>query len=241
MRVIDVKKIPLTFFPPEAVPADDVQRVDLSIRRWLKKTPKRGKTVRHWAKEISADEAVRSALLELLSWHKVEPRDVLRFVEELRITYIPEREVRAHIRKIGRTWKEVELLAIKARTASEPYLGELRLRALDIEIAARLLCRFFSTPRVKRPLETEIAQCKVEIKSFLRRRGVRGLNQFGWVLLRAVFGDLWTASDGQHPIEAFRRIPRPSTGKIRSRADAERAIEKAKVDVFRMEQAAKNI
>jgi hypothetical protein len=143
------------------------------------------------------------------------------------------------MRKIGRTWKEVELLAIKARMASEFYLGELRERALDLENTARLLSRFFSTPRAKRPLETEIAHCKVEIKSFLRRRGVRGLNQFGWVLLRAVFGELWTASDGQHAIEAFRRIPRPSTGKIRTRADAERAIEKAKLHVLRMEQAAR--
>jgi hypothetical protein len=239
MRVIDVKKVPLTFFPPDAVPDEDVQRVDLSVCRWLTKTSKRGKTVSRWAKEIAGDEGIRSALLELLYWHNVEPRDVLRFVEELRAAYVAERELRAHIRKIGRTWKEVELLAIKARTASEPYLGELRPRALDVEIAARLLCRFFSTPRAKRPLETEIAHCKAEIKSFLRRRGVRGLNQFGWILLRAVFGDLWTASDGQHPIEAFRQIPRPFTGKIRTRADAERAIEKAKVDVFRMEQAAR--
>ena len=88
-------------------------------------------------------------------------------------------------------------------------------------------------------MEKEIARCKADIKSFPKCRGVRGLNQFGWILLRAVIGDLWKAGDSIGPIEAFRRIPRPFTGKIRTRADAERAIEHARVDLFRMEQAAK--
>jgi hypothetical protein len=56
-------------------------------------------------------------------------------------------------------------------------------------------------------------------------------------LLKAVLGKLWTAGDGSDQIGAFRQIPRPFRGKIRTRADAEKVIEKAKVDVFRMEQA----
>jgi hypothetical protein len=201
--------------------------------------PNRGTTAGRWAKETAIDENVMSALLELVSWHKVAPEDLLRFLEELRVSHVPDRELRTRTRTSGRNWKEVELLAVRARTASEPYLGELRARALDVENTARLLSRFFSTPRAKRPLETEIAQCKADIKSFLRRHDVRDLNQYGWILLKAVFGDRWSAGDGKDQIEAFRQIPQPSPGGIKSRADAERAMEKAKVDVFRMEQAAK--
>lgn len=65
------------------------------------------------------------------------------------------------------------------------------------------------------------------------------MNQYGWILLKAVFGQLWIAGDGRDQIEAFRQIPRPFRGKIQTRADAERVIEKAKLHVIRMKQAAR--
>jgi len=179
------------------------------------------------------------ALLELVCWHNVAPKDLLDLLAELRIVHLPERELRASIRKLSKKWKQIERLALQARKESEQYLGDQKQRALDIENAARLLARFFSTPKAKRPLESEIADCKESIKSFLSRRGVCDVNQYGWILLKAIWGQLWTAGDGWDQIEAFRQIPRPFGGKIRTRADAERVIEKAKVDLIRMEQAAR--
>ena len=60
--------------------------------------------------------------------------------------------------------------------------------------------------------------------SVSKSSGLRDVNQFGWILLKAVFGQLWTAGDGRDQIEAFRQIPRPFRGKMQNCADAERAI-----------------
>jgi hypothetical protein len=234
VSLVDVKKLQPSSFPPE-----EVRKFRRAVRRWLVLASERGISVDRWAKETADDDDVVSALLELVSWHKVAPKDLLGFLEELRVAHVPARELRARIRAMGRAWKEVELLAVKTRKESEPYLGEFIQKALEVENDARFLSRFFSTPRAKRPMEFEIAQCKADIKSFLRRRGVHDLNQYGWILLKAVFGNGWSAGDGKDQIEAFRQIPRPFTGKILTRADAERVMEKAKVELFRMEQAAK--
>ena len=74
---------------------------------------------------------------------------------------------------------------------------------------------------------------------FSKRRGVREVNEYGWILLKGVFWEQWSAGDGRDQVEAFRQIPRPYRGQIRTRADVERIIEKAKVDLFRMEDTAK--
>ena len=230
MRIVDVKKPPPTFFPPT-----DVRRFRRAVNRWLRIVS--NQDAAGWAKHTVQNEGVISALLELTCWYKIAPEDLLGFLEELRLIHVPQRELRALTRKLARTWKEVELLSNKARDASKPYLGELAESALAVENTARLLSRFFSTPRAKRPVEMEIAQCKADIESFLRRRRVREINQYGWILLKAVFGNLWSAGSGKDQTEAYRQIPSPSKGKILTRADAENAIEKAKVDVLRMEHA----
>ena len=72
-----------------------------------------------------------------------------------------------------------------------------------------------------------------------KRRGVREVNEYGWILLKGIFREQWSAGNGRDQIEAFRQIPRPYRGQTRTPADVERIIEKAKVDLFKMEDAAK--
>jgi hypothetical protein len=179
-----------------------------------------------------------SAVLELVCWHKVAAKDLLEFLTELRMVHVPARELRAYLRNLGTRWKQIETFAVQVINESEPYLGEQRQRALEVENTARFLSRFFLRPKAKRPLETEIADCKDSILRFLKSRDIREVNQYGWILLKAVFGELWTAGDGRDQIEAFRQIPRPFRGKVLNRADAEKVIENGKVDLFRIEQAA---
>jgi hypothetical protein len=189
----------------------------------------------HWAEATAADETVMSALLELGYSHQIAPAELLSFLEGLRSSHALDEELRAVLRRLGRQWKSIELLSAKARTASEPYLGEFKQTAQAVQNTARFLVRFFTPPKARRPLDAEIAECKADICSFLRRRGVRDINQNGWVLLKAVFGDRWAGACGRDQIQAFRKIPAPRRGKIRSRTDAERAVEKAKIEVIKME------
>ena len=63
-----------------------------------------------------------------------------------------------------------------------------------------------------------------------------GSNEYGWVLLRAIFGYKWKPGKGKDPIEAFRAIARPFTGKIKARKDAKIVSERAKVEWFRILQ-----
>ena len=74
------------------------------------------------------------------------------------------------------------------------------------------------------------------IVAFLKRRKIREVNQYGWVLLKAIFGDKWKPGRGKDQIAAFRAIPRPFTGKIKTRKDAQIAMERAKLERFRMLQ-----
>jgi hypothetical protein len=233
-KVVDVKKIPSNFYPPEAL-----EKFRRAIDRWLSATSKRDCALGDWAQEIAGDDDVMSALGELVCWYKVPPKDLLEFLAELWTVHVPARELRAHIRNLGKSWKQIEALSLRARKESEPYLGEQRQKAVDIENAARFLSRYFTAARAKRPLETEIAECKEDIVSFLRRRRVREVNQYGWILLKGVFREQWSAGDGADQIEAFRQIPRPFIGETRTRAAAERVIQKAKLDVLRMEQELK--
>lgn len=235
MRSVDVKKPPSRFYPPDAVTG-----FKRAARQWVKRTSERDPVLGRWARETVGDEDMMSALVELACWYNVPAQDLLGFLAELRALHVPERELRAYLRRLGTRWKQIESLALEALSESELYLGDQRQRALEVANAARFLSRFFSTPKAKRPLETEIADCKESIVSFLNRWGVREVNQYGWILLKSIFGEQWNAGDGRDQIEAFRQIPRPSRGKITTRAEAERLIEKAKVDPFRMERGAKN-
>ena len=71
--------------------------------------------------------------------------------------------------------------------------------------------------------EEEIADCKQAIIVFLKRGNVRGVNQYGWVLLRAIFGNKWKPGKRKDQIAAFRAVPR-FTGKIKTRKDAQMAM-----------------
>ena len=231
---VDVKKLQPRFYPPE-----QVESFEQAVKSWLRVTRKRDRALGLWAQGIVADEDVVGALIEIVCWYNVAPKDLLDFLAEAWIVSVPNRELRAHISTLGKRWKQIETLTRKARKESDPYLGDQRSRAIEIESTARFLSRYFSPPRAKRPLEIEIADCKVSIKAFLRRNNVRKVNNYGWILLKAVFGKRWRAGGGKDQIEAFRQIPRPHMGKIRNRVDAERAIEKAKIDILKMEQAAR--
>jgi hypothetical protein len=189
-----------------------------------------------WANNVTEDEEMFSALLELACWHKISPEDLLGFLQEQRGAQLPERELRKRLREGGKKWQAVERMAAKARKETEPFLAELAGSAVEVERAARLLSRSLIEPVGHRPFEEEIADCKQAIVAFLKRRNVRGVNQYGWVLLRAIFGDKWKPGKGKDQIEAFRSRPRPFTGKIKTRKDAQIAIERAKLGWFKMLQ-----
>src|SRR5262249_37827028 len=197
---------------------------------------KEGAELLSWAKGAIEDEDILSGLLELVSKHRISADDLLSFLQEQRTGHIPSRELRAKLRKGGKKWKAVERMAAKARRETEPFLAELAGVAVEVERAARLLARSLIEPVGHRPFDEEIADCRQAIVAFLQRRNIRGVNQYGWVLLRAIFGDKWKPGKGKDPIEAFRSIPRPLTGKIKTRKDAQIAMERAKLGRFRMLQ-----
>jgi len=189
-----------------------------------------------WANHIVEDEDIFSALLELVCWDKISPEDLLGFLQEQRMGHIPSRELRAKLREGGKKWKDVERMAAKARKETEPFLAELAGRAVEVERAARQLSRSLIEPVGHRPFEEEIADCKQAIVAFLKRRKVREVNEYGWVLLRAIFGDKWKPGKGKDQVGAFRSIPCPFTGKIRTRKDAQIVMERAKLGWFKMLQ-----
>src|SRR5262249_46374107 len=141
-----------------------------------------------WANSVVEDEDIFSALLELVCWHKISSEDLLGFLQEQRRGHIPSRELRAKLRIGGKKWKDVERMAAKARRETEPFLAELAGRAVEVERAARQLSRSMIEPVSHRPFEEEIADCKEAVVAFLKRRNVREVNRYGWVLLRAIFG-----------------------------------------------------
>ena len=177
---------------------------------------------------------IYDALVELVSWYSLSPKDLLSFLLEQRLGHVPRRHVRAQIRKLSKIWKDVERIATKATKLSEGYLGQGQVSdlAMQIQNNARRLSRFFIEPVQKRPLEGEISDCKEAILSFLRKRGVRNTNEYGWILLRAIFGVAWKAGGGKDQIEAFRAIHEPRAKKIRNREDVLAAIRDAKLDLF---------
>ncbi|MGN6717170.1 MAG: hypothetical protein ACTHLX_07235 [Candidatus Binatia bacterium] len=162
---------------------------------------------------MAADEDLMSAVLELFLRNQVEAKEIVDFLAELRMLHVPEREIRASLRKLGTRWKQIQTLTRQAIRKSELYLGNQRQRAVEIENTAHFFSKFFSTPKAKRPLETEIADCKESIISFLRRHNIRAVNQYGWIVKSSI-GELWTAGDGKDQIEPFRQIPQSCRGKI---------------------------
>jgi hypothetical protein len=227
-----VKKVRNSIFPPRCL-----DKFRSTVRWWLRAASKSG--IDNWAKDVVDDEAVMDGLLELVCRHKILAKELLGFLQQLRSVHVPARALRGKARQLGKEWKEVERRARKARGASETYLGDLGHRAVEVENAARLLSRFFSEPRAKRPMEMEIADSKESIVAFLKSRGVRSVNQYGWIFLRAVFGKHWTAGSGRDQIEAFRAIPKPFRGRIKDRKDVEIVMGRAKLAVLKMELEAK--
>jgi hypothetical protein len=84
-----------------------------------------------------------------------------------------------------------------------------------------------------RPLITKAEAPRQDILR-IRTRLVEEMNHYGWILLRAVFERGWKAGKGRDQVEAFRAIPRPFTGRIMTRNNAETVMEKAKTIVFKM-------
>jgi hypothetical protein len=130
----------------------------------------------------------------------------------------------------------VERMAAKTRKETEPFFAELAGRAVEVERTARQLSGLLIDPVSHRPFEEEIADCKQAILAFLKRRNVREVNKYGWVFLRAIFGDKWKPGKGKDQVAAFRAIPQPFTGKIKTRKDAQIVMERAKLGWFRMRQ-----
>ena len=226
-----MKKVGETSFPAEGVAS-----FRRALSRWRTRIKKDHPDLVIWANSVVEDEDIFSALLELVCWHKISPEDLLSFLQEQRRAQLPERELRKRLREGGKKWKDVERMAAKARRETEPFLAELAGRAVEVERGARQLSRSLIEPVRHRPFEEEIADCKQAIVAFLKRRKVQEVNQYGWVLLRAIFGDKWKPGKGKDQREAFRAIPRPFTGKIKTRKDAQIAIERAKLGWFRMLQ-----
>ena len=127
-------------------------------------------------------------------------------------------------------------MAAKARRETEPFLAELAGRAMEVEQTARLLHKSLIEPVRHRPFEEEIAACKQDIKGFLKRRKVRQVNEYGWILLRAVFGHKWKPGKGKDQVGTFRAIPQPFTGKIKTRKDAQVVMDRAKLGWSKMLQ-----
>ena len=96
------------------------------------------------------------------------------------------------------------------------------------------LVKYFIDPVRNRPLEAEIADCKEAIRLFLTRRGVRKVNEYGWVLLSAVFGSKWQASRGKDQIGAYRAIPKPFAGPVKTRPDAKIVMDQVRIDFLNM-------
>jgi hypothetical protein len=120
--------------------------------------------------------------------------------------HIPSRELRKKLRGAGKKWKVVERMAAKARKETETFLAELAGWAVEVERTARQLSGSLLAPVGHRPFEERIAECKRAIVAFLKRRNVPEVNQYGWVLLRAIFRGKWKPGKGKDPIEAFRAI-----------------------------------
>src|SRR5215510_15905224 len=170
-----------------------------ALSRWRARIKKDHPDLVIWANSVVEDEDTSSALLELVCWHKISPEDLLSFLQEQRRAQLPERELRKRLREGGKKWKDVERMAAKVRRETEPFLAELAGRAVEVERAARQLSRSLIEPVGHRPFEEEIADCKQAIVAFLKRRNVRGINQYGWVLLRAIFWGQMETRKGKRP------------------------------------------
>ena len=226
-----MKKVRETSFPPEGMAS-----FRRALSRWRARIKKDHPDLVIWANSVVEDEDTSSALLELVCWHKISPEDLLGFLHEQRTAQPPERDLRKRLREGSKKWKAVEGMAAKARKETEPFLAELAGRAVEVERAARQLSRSMIEPVGHRPFEEEIADCKEAVVAFLKRRNVREVNRYGWVLLRAIFGNKWKPGKGKDQVGAFRAIPRPFTGKIKTRKDAQIVMERAKLGWFKMLQ-----
>jgi hypothetical protein len=185
-RVSNVKKVGVAFFAPDG----DVRRFRFAIHHWLRRIRKEDPELLWWAKGAVEDEDIFSGLLELVSKHRISADDLLGFLQEQRMGHVPSRELRAKLREGSKKWKDVERMAAKARKETEPFLAELAGMANEVERAARRLSRSLIEPVGHRPFEEEIADCKEAIVAFLKRRKVPEVSRYGWVLLRAIFGDM---------------------------------------------------
>src|SRR5262249_56228122 len=102
---------------------------------------KEGAELLSWAKGAIEDEDILSGLLDLASKHRISADDLLSFLQEQRMGHIPSRELRAKLREGGKKWKAVERMAAKAQKNTELFLAELAGRAVEVEMAARVLSR----------------------------------------------------------------------------------------------------
>jgi hypothetical protein len=179
--------------------------------------------------------------MELVSWEKLDAQDLLAFLEEQRTTHLLDRTLRARLRAIGKNWLEVKKKVSLAINESGPFLKEFHETALGMEKAAHHISNSFLKPVPNKSREVEIAMSKQSIVAFFKARQVRNTNQYGWLLLQAVFGDNWRAGHGKDQIQAFRKIPKPPyVRRVRSREDFDIVMERGKLGWFRMLKGERN-
>lgn len=226
-----MKKANTSFFPP-----GEGKGADKKIQRWLAHIQQERPKLLQWSEDVVGDEDIYGGLIDLSSAYGISLSEILNRLEDWRAAYLPNIGVRAKLRTMGGAWKDIEKKASKALKESERFFdNSSKGHAMEVIKKARLLSKFGLEPQAHRPLDIEIAECKGDIRAFLKRRAVRKVNECGWLLLRAVFLKEWAAGTGKDQIEAFRKIPAPFTGKIKTRKSALRAANSAKVDVARME------
>lgn len=229
---VNVKKVNATFFPPRAR-----KRLVKKTERWLDHIRRKHPKLLEWSEKVIGDQDIYGGLTELSSKYEMPLSEILSRLEDWRRAYLPNIEVRAKLRAIGSAWKAVEEKASKALRESEPFIDPavFKDRAIEVIRNTRFLSKLGLEAQSHRPLNEEIAGCKEDVKAFLKRRNVREVNEYGWLLLRAVFQEKWQAGTGKNQIAAFRKIPPTLAGRIKTREDALAVMKKAQVDVTRME------
>jgi hypothetical protein len=85
-------------------------------------------------------------------------------------------------------------------------------------------------------LGKKLRTVKQAVIAFLKRRNVPEVNRYGWVLLRAIFGDKWKPGKGKDQVAAFRAIPRPFNWEDNDPKKRPDRDGRAKAEWFRMLQ-----
>ena len=204
-------------------------KTDEQILAWLESVSNERPWRKRWASRTVKDEDFDFMLKQLCrDYEQVEASDLLSFLEGLRQEYLATRTTRRQLMAAGRR------LAMAQEAIDGSSAPILRPVSEEISRARRKALE----PKDHRDPEEEPAACKADIVEYLNRRGLNwtASNNYGWLLLRAVFGTTWRAGWGKDQVRAFSRLRAEfSAGQIHNRTDFERVMRTVKVDVARME------